>query len=155
MKGRKFILILVSVVLVLCAAAPKRNPVAGLWVTGYSVQSIRPSSMRSLSGAVTVTVRNSGKERSLRNVSATLYRGGTAVARGTCADMRFLSGTTDVQVSGQVQLCEGVSIWGAMKDVVSFKPSEYTADVVCSVVDADGRAETFVRRGVPVGDYLK
>ena len=155
MNGRKIILILVAVVLVVCSAAPKRNPVAGLWVTGYSIQSIRPSSTRSLTGTVTVTVRNSGIGRSLTNVSATLYRGGTMVARGKCSDMQFPAGTTDVRVNGQVQLCEGVSIWRAMKDAISFKPSEYTADVVCSVVDANGRAETFVRRGIPVGDYLK
>ena len=158
MKGRKFISILAAacaLVLVVCGAAPKRNPVAGLWVTGYSIHSILPSSMRSLSGTVTVTVRNSGVGRSLTNISATLYQGGEMVARGKCSDMTFPAGTTDVRVSGQVQLCEGVSIWRAMKDVVGFKPSEYTADVVCSVVDADGRAETFVRRGIAVGDYLK
>ena len=158
MKGRKIISFLAAVAalaLVLCAAAPKRNPVSGLWVTGYSIHSILPSSLRSLSGTVTVTVRNSGVGRSLTNVSATLYQKGTMVARGKCTDMTFPAGTTDVRVSGEVQLCEGISLFRAMKDALSFHPSDYTADIVCSVKGEDGRAETFVRKGIPVGDYLK
>lgn len=111
--------------------------------------------MRSLSGTVTVTVRNSGVGRSLTNVSATLYQKGTMVARGKCSDMTFPPGTTDVRISGQVHLCEGISIFRAMKDALSFKPSDYTADIVCSVTGEDGTAETFVRRDIPVGDYLK
>ena len=159
MKCKKIIaLILTLAILAVAAAAPapkQKNPLAGLHLTGYSIQSVRPSSMKALSGTVTVKVSNAGETRSFRNVSATLYRGGEKVAHGVCSDMVFVPGTSSVNVSGQVRISDGVSIVSAMRSALSFNPSEYTADVICSVVDGQGRAETFVRRNIPVGTYLK
>ena len=159
MKCKKIIaLILALAVMALAAAAPtskQKNPLAGLRLAGYSVQSVRPASMKALSGMVTVRVNNAGDTRSFRNVSATLYRGGKKVAHGVCSDMVFAPGLSSVNVSGQVRLSDGVSIVSAMRSALSFNPSEYTADVICSVVDGQGRAETFVRRNIPVGTYLK
>ena len=157
MKCKKIIaLILVLAVMAAAVAAPRqKNPLTGLSLTGYSVQSIRPSSMKGLSGTVTVNVNNKGETRSFRNVSATLYRSGNKVAHGVCTDMVFLPGNSAVKVTGQIKLSDDVSLITAMRSAFSFQPSEYTADIICSVVDAKGRAETYVRKGIPLGDYLK
>lgn len=155
MKSRHLILPLLLTLLLFVLPSAGRHPLAGLALTGYSIQSVRPSSFRSLAGSVTVKVKNTGKQRSLRNVSAVLYRGGQKVASGRCSDLVFPAGASETGVTGQVQLADGVSLLTAVQAALSFTPSEYTADVVCSIVDADGRAETFVRRGIPLGNYIK
>jgi hypothetical protein len=155
MKLQKFIAIIVLALLMGATAAAPRQPLGGLSVTGYSLESIRPQSLRGLSGAVSVGVRNTGSDRTLRNVSAVLYKSGKKVAQGHCSDIVLKSGTSTIRVTGQVSLAEGVSLFTAMAAALSFHPSEYTADVVCSVVDANGRAETLVRRGIPIGNYIK
>ncbi len=155
MKMQKIIAVIALLLLLGATAAAPRQPLAGLSLTGYSIDSVRPQSLRGLSGAVTVGVSNTGEQRTIRNVSAVLYKSGRKVAHGRCSDITLKQGASSVRVAGQVSLAEGVSLLEAMRSVISFKPAEYTADVVCSVVDADGRAETFVRRGIPVGNYIK
>lgn len=157
MNCKKIIALIVSLVVmstVLAAPAP-HNPLAGLGLAGYSIRSVRPSSLRSLSGTVMVKVNNTGPERSFRNVSAILYRDGKKVAQGYCSDLVFVKGVSSVTVTGEARLAEGVTLRTALASVMAFEPSAYTADVICSVVDAKGRAETFVRRGIPVGNYIK
>ena len=156
MKWRKIIAVILSVLL-FCglSAASSSYPLSGLSLTGYSLQSIRPSSLHSLTGTVTVKVNNKGKQRSFHNVSAVLYQGGKKVASGRCSDMVFPSGQSESRVTAQIQIAREISIFTAIATAFSFKPSEYTADVVCAIVDADGRAETFVRRGIPLGNYIK
>ena len=155
MKSRHLILPLLLTLLLFVLPSAGRHPLAGLALTGYSLQSIRPSSFHSLTGTVTVKVNNKGKQRSFHNVSAVLYQGGKKVASGRCSDMVFPSGQSESRVTAQIQIAREISIFTAIATAFSFKPSEYTADVVCAIVDADGRAETFVRRGIPLGNYIK
>ena len=155
MKSRHLILPLLLTLLLFVLPSAGRHPLAGLALTGYSIQSVRPSSFRSLAGSVTVKVNNKGKQRSFHNVSAVLYQGGKKVASGRCSDMVFPSGESESKVTAQIQIAREISIFTAIATAFSFKPSEYTADVVCAIVDADGRAETFVRRGIPLGNYIK
>ena len=155
MKLRHLILPLLLTLLLFVLPSAGRHPLAGLSLTGYSLQSIRPSSLHSLTGTVTVKVNNKGKQRSFHNVSAVLYQDGKKVASGRCSDMVFPSGESESKVTAQIQIAREISIFTAIATAFSFKPSEYTADVVCAIVDADGRAETFVRRGIPLGNYIK
>ena len=157
MNCKKIIALILSLaVMATGLSAPKpNNPLAGLGLAGYSIQSIRPASLRSLSGTVTVKVNNTGSERSFRNVSAILYHDGKKVAQGFCSDLVFVKGVSSVTVTGEVRLVEGVTLRTALASAVAFVPSAYTADVICSIVDAEGRAESFVRRGIPVGAYIK
>lgn len=152
---RILFLIYATLLMLPLLSLPAYAQLAGIRIRGYTVESIRPASMHSLTGKVTVRIRNTGQARDLRNVSATLYRNGEKVATGRCSDLHFPRGDSDCTATGTIKLTGGVSVLEALRSVVARKASGYTLDIVCALIREDGSAETMVRRGIPVDNYLK
>lgn len=107
-----------------------------------------------MKGSVTATIGNSADTRSMRGITATVYRNGKRFASGTCEDVVFYRGTIEYVLKGQVSLAEGVSTWDAIVAAFSFKASEYTIDFTVDIGHPDGRNDHVVRTGRPLSHYL-
>ena len=64
----------------------------GFPVQSYRISSVWPTSFRSVKGSVTATIGNSADTRSMRGITATVYRKGKRFASGTCEDVVFYKG---------------------------------------------------------------
>lgn len=137
----------------LFAGAASAQYFEGLYASSYRINSLRPESFSSLSGAVTVKMSNTGGVRQFKDIRAVLYRNGSPFLRGTCSDVTVPSGESEVFFSGRAQL-DGVSIFSVLGSALLTDLSAYTADVFFTAVAADGTATPVARQGVPLGNYL-
>ena len=126
----------------------------GFSVQSYRISSVMPTSFRSVKGSVTATIGNSADTRSMRDITATVYRNGRKFASGKCEDVVFYRGTIEYVLRGRVSLAEGVSTWDAIVAAFSFKASEYTIDFTVDIGHPDGRRDHVVRTGRPLSHYL-
>ena len=127
----------------------------GFSVQSYRVSSALPTSFRSVKGSVTTTIGNSADTRSMRGITATVYRNGRRFAQGKCDDVTFHHGTREYVLRGQVSLADGVSTWEAILAAFSFKASDYTIDFTVDIAHPDGKRDHVVRTGRPLTHYLR
>ena len=88
---RKLLSILLA--LIIGTVAAQAQHFYGFSVQSYRISSARPTSFRSVKGSVTATIGNSADTRSMRGITATVYRNGKRFASGTCEDVVFYRGT--------------------------------------------------------------
>jgi len=148
---KRFIIMLLALV-VACASADAQF-FSGLSVRSHKINSAYPTSLRSVRGKATVTVQNSGSARSFKDITAVIYRRGEPFFNGTCSDINAGKGTASYTLIGNVSLVEGKSVWDAIGAALSFRASEYTADVSFTVT-MDGKTQRVTRKGVAVSRYL-
>lgn len=127
----------------------------GFSVQSYKITSARPTSWRSVKGSVYTTVSNTADTRTMRNITATVYRRGSKFAHGSCDPVTFFHGTSGYTLNGRVNLADGVSTWDAIKAAFSFRASDYTIDFVVDIHHADGSQDHVVRAGIPLEHYLR
>ena len=127
----------------------------GFSVESYKITSARPTSLRSVKGSVYTRISNTADTRTMRNITATVYRQGRKFAHGTCDPVTFFNGTFGYTLNGRVNLADGVSTWDAIKAAFSFRASDYTVDYVVDIHHADGTVDHVVRKGIPLERYLR
>lgn len=147
-------LLSILLALIIGTVAAQAQHFYGFSVQSYRISSVRPTSFRSVKGSVTATIGNSADTRSMRGITATVYRNGKRFASGTCEDVMFYRGNIEYVLKGQVSLAEGVSTWDAIVAAFSFKASEYTIDFTVDIGHPDGRKDHVVRTGRPLSHYL-
>ena len=126
----------------------------GLKVLSYKITSAWPASLRSVKGRAKVVVNNTDKERTLSDIKALVYRNGEPFVEGVCTDVALERGQVVYTPQGLVTLCEGQSVWDAIKAALAFDASEYTVDISMQVAYSDTTA-FITRKGVPLKKYLK
>lgn len=85
-------LLSVILALIIGTVAAQAQHFYGFSVQSYRISSVRPTSFRSVKGSVTATIGNSADTRSMRGITATVYRNGKRFASGTCEDVVFYKG---------------------------------------------------------------
>ncbi len=140
---------------VMPSAAGRDHPFSGLSITGYSIDSAWPSSLRSVKGKATIKVQNAGERRTVTSITASVYRNGSLFAEGKCSDVTFERGVRSYTLDGTGQLSDGVSLWQAIGAVFSFRPSEYTVDVYATMTFEDGSVQRIVKTGIPATRFIR
>ena len=126
----------------------------GLSVKSYQVSSMRPTGLRSLKGSVTATIGNTADTRSLRNITATIYRKGQRFANGSCDNVTIHHGTQKYILQGRFSLADGVSTVDAILAAFSFHASDYTIDFSTTIIHPNGTKDHLVRTDIPLSMYL-
>ena len=149
----KRLLLAIAIVLFACTSVQAQH-FAGLKITKYTISSIWPSSFRSIKGSVSLTVDNTGEQRTVSRIEAVAYRGDKPFVQGYCDDVTFFKGLRTYVISGEVSLCSGVSIWEAIGAALSFNAAEYTVDVHLVMTHEDGRKEVVDKIAIPVSRFV-
>ena len=139
----------------LWSAAPAWAQLSHLKFGKYKITSVVPTSFRSVRGSVEVTVTNDTTSFLMKDITGVIYRNGEPFVQGTCSDVRVLRGPSTVLATGNVRLCDGVSVWSVVRCMVDFNPEEFTGDLKMTVIDAKGNSRLLRKEGVSVAEVLK
>ena len=153
-NNHKLYAAIVSAVMMLMLAIPAQAQLTNLHFGSYSITSIRPQSFTSVSGSVKVTVTNDTTSFVMQDISGKIYKLGTPMVQGHAADVYVPRGLSEVSVSGEASLCEGVGIWTILRCLIGFNINDYTADVSMTVTDEKGHVRTFTEEGMSVAAIL-
>lgn len=150
---RKFIIVISA--LLMGALAAHAQYFEGFSVESYKFTHVWPTSFRSIRGDIKAVVSNTGDERTLSGLSATVYRNGKPFAHGRGDDVTAWVGRHQYTLRGYAELAEGVSTWQAIKAAFAFRAEEYTLDFTLIITHKNGKVDYVVRKGVPITDYLR
>lgn len=148
-------LILLVSALLLAAITANAQFFEGFSVESYKITRVWPTSFRSVRGDVKTVVSNTGDERTLSGLTATVYRNGVPFAYGRGDDETVWVGRHQYLLKGYAKLAENVTTWQAIKAALAFKADEYTLDFNLTITHANGKVDYVVRKGVPLSNYLK
>ena len=145
---------MVIILVMMLISIPAQAQLSNLHFGGYSITSIRPHSFSSVGGSVKVTVRNDTTAFVMQDINGKIYKLGTPMVQGHAADVYVPRGLSEVSVSGEASLCEGVGIWTILRCLIGFDINDYTADVSMTVIDEEGHSRTFFESGMSVAAIL-
>ena len=154
MKSRKLIFGFALLSLLILSAPAARAQLSRLKFGSYKISSIMPRSLRSCDGAVQVAVRNDTTGFVMSGISGLVYRSGVPFVQGTASNVDVRHGHNTLLVSGNVTLCEGVSLWTVLGCLVSFNASEFTGDVRMTITMDSGESRVVEKQGISVGAIL-
>lgn len=146
--------VLVSMLVLLCFSFEGRAQFSKLTIGDYGIQSIVPTSMTSVRGAVWADIHNSMQGFKVTGIRATVYDNGQPFVTGAANDVYVAAGSQRVVVSGEASLCPGVSIWSVLK-VLFFDPKDYSVDLSLTITLDSGESRTVVKNNLPVTVLLK
>ena len=153
-NNTKIYVALLSAMMLVLISLPAQAQLSNLHFGGYSITSIRPHSFSSVGGSVKVTVRNDTTAFVMQDINGKIYKLGTPMVQGHAADVSVPRGLSEVSVSGEASLCEGVGIWTILRCLIGFNINDYTADVSMTVIDEEGHTRIFVEEGMSVAAIL-
>lgn len=151
---RKTICIFIAVLTALCLCQNANAQLSRLKFSKYKITGISIQSMRSVNGSLEICCRNDSTGFVMSDISGTVYKKGRAFVKGYTSPVRVSSGSSNLKISGNASLYDGISLWDVLS-CVAFNPDDYTIDVKMKVVNDKGATRIVDKRGIRVGSLLK
>lgn len=151
---KKLISLLSILFLSICLSFEGKAQFSKLSVGDYGIQSVVPTSMSSVRGAVWAEVDNATEGFMVTGIKATVYNNGSPYVTGAAKDVYVAPGEQKVVVSGEASLCPGVGIWSVLK-VLFFDPEDYSVDLSMTITLDSGASRTVAKKNLPVKALLK
>ena len=149
---KKIVLVLLLVCAALGASAATFGP---LTIHDWHISGLKPTSLKSLDGSLALDLTNTGGKYTLTGISGTIYtKSGDTFLIGTADSIIIPKGRSTVTVKGH----GGLSSYSALLSFLrnpSFKPADYTADIVVTVKKGVGKPHTVTMSRVPLSKFLK
>lgn len=116
------------------------------------VVSLVPTGLRSVRASLELEAKNDTSAFQLQDVKLTIFRKGEPFADGSCDGFSVPKGTSKVNLTGEFELCDNMSLWSAVTALRNPDLSEFTGDVDLTVVVDKGRKVAWSQKGISIGD---
>jgi hypothetical protein len=151
---KRFFAILAFCVVAIASAELCHAQFSKLSFGKYGVSSIRPESLRSVSGAVWVDVTNPMEGFTVSEIKGTVYKKGVPFVYGSASDVHIPSGSARAQISGRASLRDTASLWDVLALIV-FDPKDYSVDLSVRITLDSGETRVVSKSKMPVAALLK
>ena len=151
---KRFFAILAFCVVIIASADLCHAQFSKLSFGKYGVSSIRPESLRSVTGAVWVDVTNPMEGFTVSEIKGTVYKKGVPFVYGSASDVHIPSGSARAQISGRASLSDTASLWDVLALIV-FDPEDYSVDLSVRITMDSGETRVVSKSKMPVAALLK
>ena len=153
MNCKRLIITLLAFLTVLAAmAGPKQKSALQHIKFGKArIVSFVPTGLRSARASVELEAKNDTSAFTLQDVKLLVYRKGEPFVDGVCDEVTVPKGTSKVQLTGEFELCDEVSVWSAFNALRNPDLSEFTGDVDLTIVSDKGRKIAWSQQGLSLG----
>ena len=110
-----------------------------------------PTGLRSARASVELEAKNDTSAFTLQDVKLLVYWKGSPFVEGICDEVTVPKGTSKVQLTGEFDLCDDVSVWSAVTALKNPDLSEFTGDIDMTVVSDKGRKIAWSQQGLSLG----
>lgn len=155
MLCKRLLLALLAILTALTATAgPKqKNALQHIKFGKCRIVSLVPTGLRSVRAGVEFETRNDTSAFVLEDVKLTIFKKGEPFVEGVCNEVSVPKGTSKVRVTGEFELCDGVSVWSAVTALRDPDLSEYSGNVDLTVVGDKGRKVAYSQKDVSLGSF--
>ena len=115
------------------------------------VVSFVPTGLRSARASFELEAKNDTSAFTLQDVKLLVYRKGLPFVEGVCNEVTVSKGTSKVQLTGEFDLCDDVSVWSALTALKNPDLSEFTGDIDMTIVSGKGRKIAWSQQGLSLG----
>ena len=151
---KKFLALIVVAVMSLAFSVDSSAQLSRLHFKSYKIASINPLSTRSCDGAVQLSLRNDTTAFTMSRISGVAYKNGRPFVKGSAKDVSIPAGNVTTTVSGNVTLCDGITIWTVLGCLFGFNASDYTIDINMTIRMSTGEVRDFSKQGMSVAAVL-
>ena len=152
---KKLIIVLLALLTALAAVAgPKQKTALQHIKFGKCrIVSLVPTGLRSVRAGVEFETKNDTSAFLLQDVKLTIFRKGEPFVDGLCNEISVPKGSSKVRVTGDFELCDGVSTWSAVMALRTPDLSEFSGDVDLTVVGDKGRKIAYSQKDISIGTF--
>ena len=154
MYKRLIITILAVLTAVTAVAGPKsKDALRHIKFGKCRIVSLVPTGLRSVRANVEFETKNDTSAFVLQDVRLSIFRKGEPFVDGICDEVSVPKGSSKVRVSGEFELCEGVSTWSAVMALRNPDLSEFSGDVDLTVVGDKGKKVAYSQKDISIGTF--
>ena len=153
MNCRRLILTLLVLLTAMVAMAgpDQKNALQHIKFGKARIVSFVPTGLRSARASVELEAKNDTSAFTLQDVRLLVYRKGLPFVEGVCDEVTVPKGTSKVQLTGEFDLCDDVSVWSALTALKNPDLSEFTGDIDMTIVSGKGRKIAWSQQGLSLG----